>query len=299
MSSSTRSFRVFGLGQCCLDYAARVDTYPPPDTKYEFTDMVVEGGGPVGTALSALSRWGLSCAISGVVGDDAFGPLIRASLDREGIDTSGLLVRPGSGSQVALVLAEPVSGRRTIFWRRPTGDPPESHELEHDVIRRAQVFYTDGLFIEAAMAGARTARGAGVPVLVDAGSLRDGMLDLARTSDYFIVAEKFARELVGDEKPLDACRKLAELGPSVVGVTLGARGYVAIDRGKVIEKPAYKVRVVDTTGCGDVFHAGVAYGVVAGWEPGRGLDFGAWAAAMSSRELGGRSGIPRRGGYPG
>ena len=71
-----RVTQVFGLGQCSLDYIGKVDVYPPPDVKCEFSDMVIQGGGPVATALVALSRWGVSCAFAGVVGDDMFGTMI-------------------------------------------------------------------------------------------------------------------------------------------------------------------------------------------------------------------------------
>jgi sugar/nucleoside kinase (ribokinase family) len=67
----------------------KVETYPPPDGKFEFTDMVIQGGGPVATALVALSRWGISCTFTGVVGDDQFGTFIKASLDEEGEQFSG------------------------------------------------------------------------------------------------------------------------------------------------------------------------------------------------------------------
>jgi sugar/nucleoside kinase (ribokinase family) len=118
------------------------------------------------------------------------------------------------------------------------------------------------------------------------------MLDLARLSDYFLASENFSEALVGEGKPLDACHKLAELGPRVVGVTLGPRGYVALAEGRIIERPAYPVNPVDTTGCGDVFHAGFTYGLVKGWEVDKCLDFAAWAAAMVSLKLGGRTSIP-------
>jgi sugar/nucleoside kinase (ribokinase family) len=49
---------------------------------------------------------------------------------------------------------------------------------------------------------------------------------------------------------------------------------------------------LDTTGCGDVFHAGITYGVLGGWDLKRSLDFAAWAAALVSTKLGGREGIP-------
>jgi len=287
-----KRFQVYGLGQCCLDYIGKVDSYPPPDVKCEFRDMVIQGGGPVATALVALAKWKVSCTFAGVIGDDQFGDIIKATLEDEKVDTAGLVVRQGSESQFAFILAEPGVGRRTIFWRRPTGSPPSPQELDYSTIRKAAVFHTDGLFTEASLAAAKAAKEAGVKVVVDAGSLREGMLDLAQLSDYFLASETFSDGLVGEGRPLDACRKLAEYGPSVVGVTLGARGYVALAGNRIIERPAYQVDSVDTTGCGDVFHAGFTYGLIKGWKVDKCLDFGAWAAAEVSLELGGRAGIP-------
>jgi ribokinase len=287
-----RGFDVYGLGQCALDFLGKVDAYPPPDVKCEVSDLVIQGGGPVATALVALARWGVSCVCAGVVGDDLFGSLIRASLDEEGVETREIVVRKGAGSQLAFIVAEPGKGRRTIFWHRPTGPPLGPDEIDYRLIRSAKVFHTDGLFPAASLAGARAARTAGVAVVVDAGTLRDGILDLARTSDYVIASETFSRALAGNDRPLDACRKLAELGPRVAGVTLGERGYVALAEGRVIERPAYEIRAVDTTGCGDVFHGAFIYGLLRGWKMEKGLDFAAWAAAVVSLKLGGRAGIP-------
>ncbi len=288
-----KSFQVYGLGQCCLDYVGKVDTYPPPDVKCEFTEMVIQGGGPVATALVALARWSISCTFTGVIGDDQFGSIIKETLEDENVDTGGLLVRQGSDSQFAFILAEPGVGRRTIFWRRPTGSPPSPEEIDYSSIRKAEVFHTDGLFTEVSLAAASAAKEAGVQIVVDAGSLRGGMLDLARLSDYFLASETFADELVGQGKPLQACYQLAELGPHVVGVTLGPKGYVALDGGRIIERPAYQVEPVDTTGCGDVFHAGFIYGLLKRWKVEKSLDFAAWTAAQVSLKLGGRAGIPQ------
>lgn len=287
-----KSFQVYGLGQCCLDYIGKVESYPPPDVKCEFTDMVIQGGGPVATALVALARWGVSCAFAGVLGDDLFGTTIKESLEVEGVNTSGVLVREGFDSQFAFILAEPGTGRRTIFWRRPTGPPPNPEEIDYRIIRQAKVVHTDGLFSEASLAACKAAKKAGVPVVVDAGSFREGMLDIARVSDYFLASETFAETLVGEGKPLDVCYELAELGPNVVGITLGPKGYVALDRGRILERPAYSVEAVDTTGCGDVFHAGFIYGLIHAWDVDKSLDFASWAAAKVSLKLGGRAGIP-------
>jgi sulfofructose kinase len=292
----SRHAEVFGLGQCSFDCIGRVKAYPLPDLKCECSEMVIEGGGPVATALAALSRWGVSCAFAGVVGDDLWGDMIKASLDDEGIDTTGLVVRRESESQFAFIVAEPEQGgRRTIFWRRPTGHPLKPEEIDYTKIRNARVLHTDGLFMEASLAAAKAARAANVSVVVDAGSLREGTLDLARLSDYFIASENFSQSYVGQDGPLNACARLAELGPKVVSVTLGEKGYVALVDGRIIERPAYSVKGVDTTGCGDVFHAGFIYGLVKGWEVDESFNFAAWAASRVALKLGGRAGIPSAG----
>ncbi len=284
---------VFGLGQCSLDYIGRIPAWPSPDSKCEFDGMIIEGGGPVATALVALARWGLACHFSGVIGDDPFGIEIARSLREEGIDTSGLVTRHGQHSQFAFIASEP-GGRRTIFWQRPTGRALNASEINCKALRASRVLHTDGLFIDAALAAASEAKRSGIAVIVDAGTLRDGMLELASLSDCFVVSESFARDLVDGDDPLEACRRLLELGPGIAGVTLGARGYAARFGGRSIVKPAYEVEAVDTTGCGDVFHAGLTYGFLQGWNPEKSFDLAAWAAARVATQPGGRAGIPSR-----
>lgn len=283
---------VFGLGQCSLDYLGVIDGFPQPDTKCEFRDLTVQGGGPVATALVALSRWGKRCFFCGLVGDDAFGAEIVESLRREGIQTEGVRVREGCGSQFAFIVAEPASARRTIFWRRPTGAPLQPDEIPWEAVCRCRVILTDGLFIQAAVALAQRARAWEIPVVVDAGSLRDGMLELARWSDHFIASETFARSLMGGDDPEGACRKLAALGPKIAAVTLGPKGSLYCADGEMKFQGAFAVDVLDTTGCGDVFHGAYVYGLLEAWPVEKRFRWASWAAAQVARRLGGRAGIP-------
>jgi sulfofructose kinase len=288
---------VYGLGQCSLDYIGTIERYPAVDSKCEFRDMVVEGGGPVATAMVALARWGFATSFCGVIGDDYFGDEIRRSLEGEGIRLGKLIERENSRSQFAFIVAEPATGSRTVFWRRPTGPSVEPDELDGAAIQKSRVFYTDGFFERASLAGARRAREAGVRVVVDAGSMREGMLDLLSLSDCFIASQSFANAYAGAKHPADICRELSSRGPAVAGITLGANGYVAFANGEAIAKPAYDVRAIDSTGCGDVFHAGFVCGFLNGWDAEESLDFGAWAAAMVCRKPGGRKGIPTLAGW--
>jgi ribokinase len=290
--SSDKLIDVFGLGQSCWDYIGQIDEYPPPDIKYEMSSLLEVGGGPVATALVALSRWGLSCAFCGMVGDDSYGTRLTNSLKVENIDTSRTIVRKQSSSQVAFIVTEKNRARRTIFWQRPDGKVIKPEELDFDAIRNARILYTDSLFIDASIESARVARKSGVPVIVDAGTLRKDSLKLAALSNYYIVSRPFAYSLVGEDNPREACLTLQKLGPKVVGVTLGEKGYVVLAEDEWIEGSAYKVNTIDTTGCGDVFHAGITFGILKNWDMKKISDFAAWAAAEVSTRLGGREGIP-------
>ena len=281
---------VFGIGQCSLDYIGLIPAYPPPDVKCEFSNLIIQGGGPVATALVALKRWGLDCHMAGVVGDDSFGAQITASLADEGIDTSGLQIRNEQHSQFAFIVSEPTLARRTIFWQRPTGHPLQPDEISLRLLLKSSALHIDGLFPEASLFACRRAKAAGIPVILDAGTLREGMLEIVRVSDCVITSEIFSSAFA--KTPAETCRKLVDMGVRLAGVTLGAKGYLALSGGRWIEKGAYPVNAVDTTGCGDIFHAGLTYGMVHGWDAEKSLDLGAWAASLVSMQMGGRSGIP-------
>ena len=76
-------------------------------------------------------------------------------------------------------------------------------------------------------------------------------------------------------------------------MTLGRQGALAYDGERYFESPGFEVQAVDTTGAGDVFHAGVCYGAIQGWGVQRMLDFSNAFAALSCRAVGGQRGIPR------
>jgi len=281
------SFDVYGLGQCVVDRIALVELDPGPDEKVETAAWRRDCGGPVATALTALARWGRSCAFAGVVGGDEDGRIIAADFAASGIDASRLLTRAGGRSQVAFVAVEQGTGRRRIYWQRSTGAPPAIDEVSPP---DARLFLTDGLYAAISVDCARRAQ----RTVVDAGTLREGTEALIPEADVFVASESFARAWMGGDDPEGCCRRLREAGVAIAGVTLGGAGYWASFGGEAYHRPAYPVEAMDTTGCGDIFHAGLCEGLLAGWEPKRCFDFAAWAASRCATALGGRLGIPRK-----
>lgn len=283
---------VTGIGQCSLDYLAQVDRYPEIDTKREAIQWREQGGGPVATALVALSRLGVGSRFYGVIGDDVAGQKIEASLREENVDSRGLVLRKNATSQVAFIAIERFSGKRTIIWKRPSGEELREEELGGDFLRGSRFLLLDGLMAKVSIFAARKAKELGVPCMLDAGRVREGMLEIAALSEYVVGAEQFAKDLGWRGSAEEFLGRVNSLGAKVVTITLGDRGSVTYAGDRIIEVPAFRVDVEDTTGAGDVFHGGYIFGLLAKWDLEKTLIFSSAMAAMKCREIGGRTGIP-------
>jgi len=80
-------------------------------------------------------------------------------------------------------------------------------------------------------------------------------------------------------------------GCTLTAATLGEEGVLAWDGSRLLHRAAYRVPVVDTTGAGDIFHAGFIYGLHQGWPLEQQLDFACAAAALNCTATGARGGI--------
>ncbi|UCG79433.1 MAG: sugar kinase [Nitrospirota bacterium] len=283
---------VTGIGQCSWDYLSVVDSYPQADTKKEVIRHDEQGGGPVATALVTLSKLGVPCSFIGIVGDDEIGDKITRSLGQENIDLSRLIKRPDSSSQVAHIIIGENNSTRTIFWKRPSGTPIDPDEIDPKQFEVTGFLLLDGLMKDASLRAARIARDRGIPVMLDAGKVREGMIELAKVSDYIVGSEEFARDIGWNDNPETFKQHILNLGFGITTITLGNRGSITFADNRILEIPAFTVKAIDTTGAGDVFHGGYIFGLLSGWNIKDIVTFASAVAAIKCESLGGRSGIP-------
>ncbi len=281
-----------GLGQCCIDYLGVVEQYPDVNAKEEVNNLTIQGGGPVATAMVTLSRLGASTSFIGKISDDYFGSLIKDGLTNESVNIDHLVVEKDKRSQFAFIVIEKGTGKRTVLWSGATVTPLRSEEINRGVISAAKVLLLDGLMKESSMIAAQYAREAGVKIVVDAGSMREGALALINLSDYFIASEDFTREYSRANDPKAIAMELLGLGAKTVIVTLGEKGSICVTPEKYFYQPAFKVEAVDTTGCGDVFHGAFIFGLLQKWDLNETVRFSSATAALKCREIGGRTAIP-------
>jgi len=285
-------FDVMGLGYTATDYLAVVPRLPELDTKLEAGCLSIQGGGPVATALVTVRRLGLRPLYVGKVGDDDFGRFMLAELDKEGVDVTRVVCEKGATSQFAFIMVDAQHGHRTIVWTRGTVSRLKRGEADLGAVGGCRCLLLDDLETEAGMEAAERARRSGVPIVLDAGSLREGMAELAPMCDYVVAGSQFARQYTGSDDPLSAARLIHDKTGRIAVVTAGERGSFCAGPQGSFAREGFRVRAVDTTGAGDVFHGAFAVGILKGWDLPRVLEFSNAVAAMKCTKLGGRPGIP-------
>jgi len=284
--------RIVGIGHATVDVFGVVPRYPQRDTKTELVEYSKQGGGPVATALCAAAALGVQTTFVGKVGDDELGRYILAGLREFGVDCEHVVIEEGGYSPTSFVVADRETASRTIFYTRGDLTPLAPRQVDLSVLADTKVLLVDGLQPEAQIAAAEAAHDRGVTVLLDAGSLREGMGELVALADVVIASERFATDLAPRGEIEDSLMELAKMGPRVAIVTLGDAGSIGLEGQKLVRQAAHEIDAVDTTGAGDVYHGAFAAAMVRGYTLERAMQFASVAAGLSCQALGGRAGIP-------
>jgi sulfofructose kinase len=216
---------------------------------------------------------------------------LKGEFEREGVDLSRLRVQAGARSQICMVLVEAGSGRRSILCYRAAGELVLD-EADRTYISSARYLHLDGNHMDAAIPAALWARADGVRVSFDANRPRPRLDELLPLVDILIASERFPPAYTGQRDQVRAGRRLLEVGPDIVVITLGVEGCLCLWGDRVLHVPGFQVDVVDTTGAGDAFHGAFLYGLLQGWELERTAVFANAVAAINCTCLSGRAGLP-------
>jgi len=184
------------------------------------------------------------------------------------------------------------NGERTVLWKRDDRLTLLPEELQREWIITARALHVDGHDTAAATAAAGWSRAAGIPVIADLDELYPGVEALLKNVDYLITSRDIPGRFTGENdlrKSLPAVR--SRFGGRLAAATLGEEGVLAWDGTQFHYAPAFCVQPVDTTGAGDIFHAGFIYALLQGWPLQRQLEFACAAAALNCTGIGARGSI--------
>jgi len=280
-----------GIGENATDIVLRLSKFPARDGKTNTVSREIRLGGQVATAVAAAAKWGLRTRYVGAAGRDHNGNLHQAALHALGVE-SHLRCVPGAESRLSYILVEHTTGCRAVLCHRDPRVKIERSYLKKEWFQRSRLLHVDGEHIEASRLAAAWAREAGVPVMCDFDVFRVEQRFVLPHVDYAVLSLGILEALGGSSDPLSALPNIrAKHGCRLVCATMGDRGALAWDGKHFYYAPAYRVAVVDTTGAGDLFHAGFALGLLRGWDTQRMLQFGCAAGGLNCTAHGARGEI--------
>ena len=290
-------FDFSAIGFLVLDILGRPTRELPPEGGATFIDEIrmTVAGTAGGTAMDC-GLLGLQGQIVAEIGDDEMGDFLLSRLARYGVATELVSRREGVQTSCSLLPIRP-NGARAAFFVPGTTETFRIPAANLDAALDARIVHLGGTGLMTAMDGEpslallRRARALGRTTVFDlilANAATTRLVEpLLPLIDYFVPSIDEAAEMAGVREPAAVAEFFRARGVGNILLTLEADGvYVSPAEGEPFTVPAHRVDVVDTTGCGDGFTAGVIAGIARGWDLHRTARFANAVAAQIAMGLG-------------
>lgn len=266
-------------------------------------------GGDTSNAAIAAARQGASVGYVSVVGDDAYGAMLRGLWRSEGVDDSCVRTDAEGFTAVYFVTHDAQGHHFSFFRRGSAASRMRPADLPRERIAAARVLHLSGISAAISDAACDTcfaavdiARAAGVQVSFDTnlrlklwplGRARAVIRELVAQCDICLPSLDDVRAVSGLDDPEALVDWCLGLGARVVALKMGAEGAIVADGRRRLRLPPHRCRPVDATGAGDTFGGALLARLVAGdalEEAGR---YAVVAAALSTEGYGAVAPIPR------
>ncbi|MFB6819550.1 ribokinase [Streptomyces sp. NPDC056347] len=282
------------LGSTNMDLVAYTERAPRLGETVTGREFRTVPGGKGANQAVAAARAGGDVLMIGAVGDDPYGDLLRAGLERSGVDT-GLLHTVEGPSGTAHIVVDGTGANAIVVIPGANGTVTALGPGEMAAIAGAELLLLQlELPLSAVIEGARTAHAQGVRTILTPSPVQPLPPELLDCVDLLVPNEHEAAELSGFTDPRAAAQHLLGRVPAVV-ITLGARGCLYAARGTdPVRFPAPEVTAVDTTGAGDTFVGTLAVALAERRPVPKALAWAASAAALCVQRPGASASMPYR-----
>jgi len=258
-SMAATPFKVIGIGAETRDEFFVVPEFSAVEQVTQALASCVDAGGPVATALAVLEAHGHECVL--VDGEPAH---------------AVILVRQRDGA------------RQIVFMPSASQEPV----FEPEMLKGVRLLHINGRHENACRAAIRPAQAQNIEISFDggAGRFRESIRDLFEASHVRVVSRDFAEKCSGKAELAEMAAALLKAPAKLLVITEGTRGsHVWTPEGVHFHQSAFKAEpLIDTTGCGDVFHGAFLHGWLSSWPLERCMEHASWLAAKNAEGLGGR-----------
>jgi sugar/nucleoside kinase (ribokinase family) len=292
--------RVAAVGVYIVDVLGRpVSELPRGQTAHLLDEIRITVAGTGGGTAVDLARLGARVRAVGAIGTDTIGDFLLAVLEQEGIE-SRLVRKPGVQTSATILPIHP-DGTRPAWHVRGANATIALADVPWDALAGCDAVHLGGITAlgpldgEPAATVLEHARASGALTTADClGVKHPDALAFCRAClphvDIFMPNEDEAMTITGAPDATAAAVALRDLGAACAIVKCGPNGCVVADADGPRALPGFSVEVVDTTGCGDAFCAGVIVATCGGWPIDRAAALGNATGALTARGLGSDAG---------
>ena len=246
--------KILVVGSLHLDVIVHSSRLPKPDETLLGDKVSYRFGGKGGNQALAAAKIDVQVFMAGRIGTDNFGKQIYDTLSNQNINLDGLkMVDEATGMSVALIGSDGIYSAVVVSGANQTIDLSEIAVPDDlTVLVLQNEINTDANFEIIKKVPKSTF------IILNAAPALTPNKDFFEGIDLLVVNQLEAKMLLNEEPSifnnLDALRKLQNLGPKEVIITMGADGYTGISKnGEIFSEPGIKVDVLSTHGAGDSF----------------------------------------------
>lgn len=275
--------RVICIGNVTYDITLPVNEFIKENKKYRLNKKIESGGGPASNACFALGKWGIKPYIAGIIGNDEFGKKIIKEFKSVNINLKYLEIKNNYNTTTSIIINNKKNGSRTVLAYKPNNQKLQEINEQFDII------LADGQEYKVSYDLIKNNKNA--ISIIDAGRYTKEIIKLAKICNYVICSLDFAINLTKTTNYELMYKKLEQIFKGIIIVTLEEKGTLVKINKKIQVIPTIKVKAIDTTGAGDIYHAAFIYGLIQKWDLEKIIKFSNKAASLSVTKLGTRASV--------
>lgn len=284
--------KIICIGNAAYDVTLALDHFPIENKKTRLENSRIEcGGGSASNCAYLLAKWGMETYFGGVVGDDYYGNKIIEEYEKIGVKTKYLQKKADVPTTTSFIIANTSTGTRTILTDKRKNMVMDKMEVDD----KFDIILLDGYEKEFALEVMK--KNPKAIKIIDAGSMRESTLELARMVDYIVCSHDFAEEYTKKQIDFNDMRTLIDIYDDLkkdfdqkIIITLEDKGCFTYDNGyKMV--PSIKVESIDSTGAGDIYHGAFTYCVANNYDIITTMRMANIAGALSVTKVGSRFSI--------
>lgn len=285
--------KILVIGHAAYDITMAVDKFPKENTKNRIDNRVECGGGPAGNAAYLLGKWGMEVYFAGVVGNDEYGKRIKEEFESVNVNTKYLEFSNEFSTTNSFIVVNRENGSRTSFAHRNKKMAMKEIELDFE----PDIILFDGQEVD--MTNKLLDRYPNAISIIDAGRPTEDIIKLAKRVNYLVCSKEFSEnvsniKINNDGDYLKVYNYMKNEFKNEVIITLEEKGCLYLYEDKIKIMPSLKVKAVDTTGAGDIFHGAFTYCIANNFSLEKTLKISNLTGALSVTKIGSKNSIPEK-----